>query len=123
MASLILPRALSVTVDYSIYNYFLQAPAGGITLPAATATDIGPGEETWADDNGATITEFAVDISTPPAGTVYAYQLIVDGQVQEEELVTSATDTVLSLTSASAAVIPAGARVVFTIFEVVTTTV
>lgn len=122
MASLILPRALSVTVDYNLYNYFMEAPVGGIALAAATATDIGPGEQTWSDDNGATATQFIVDVSTPPPGTVYAYQLIIDGQLQEEDLVTDVTSTVLELTSATAGTIPAGARVVFTIFEVVTAT-
>lgn len=119
MADLILPRP--VTVSYNLLNYFMTAPAvTGIPLPAATATDIGPGEQSWVDDTGAAITEFAVDISTPPTGTQYAYQLIVDGQVQEEELVTTVSNVVLSLTSATAAAIPASARVVFTIFEVVT---
>ena len=121
MASLILPRSISVAVTYEVLNYFLTAPAGGITLPANTATDIGPATETWLDDTGATVTQFAVDVSTPPAGTQYAYQLIVDGQVQEEGLVTDVTATVLELTSVDAATIPADARIVFTIFQVVTT--
>ncbi|GBG07221.1 hypothetical protein B1748_18260 [Paenibacillus sp. MY03] len=121
MASLILPRAFTVAVAYDVLNYFMIAPVGGISLPAATATDIGPAVETWLDDTGATVTTFAVDISTPPAGTEYAYQLIVDGQLQEEGLVTSVTDAVLELTSATAATIPSEARVVFTIFQVVTT--
>lgn len=121
MASLILPRSISVAVTYDILNYFMTAPVGGIALPAGTATDIGPGAEAWLDDTGAPITQFAVDISTTPAGTEYAYQLIVDGQVQEEGLVTDATAAVLELTSATAATIPSEARVVFTIFQVVTT--
>lgn len=121
MASLILPRSISVAVDYSILNYFMTAPAGGIALAANTATDVGPAEQSWLDDTGATVTQFAVDISTPPPGTEYAYQLIVDGQVQEDGLVTNVTDTVLELTSVDAATIPAEARVVFTIFQVVTT--
>jgi hypothetical protein len=121
MASLILPRSISVAVAYEIMNYFMTAPVGGIALAADTATDIGPAQETWLDDTGATVTQFAVDISTPPAGTEYAYQLIVDGQVQEEGLVTDVTATVLELTSTSAGTIPAEARIVFTIFQVVTT--
>ncbi|MEK3885195.1 hypothetical protein [Paenibacillus sp. PL2-23] len=121
MASLILPRSFTVTVDYDVLNYFMTVPAGGITLPAATPTDIGPSVQTWLDGTGATVTQFAVDISTPPAGTEYAYQLIVDGQVQEEGLVTNVTDTVLELTSADAAAIPNRSQIVFTIFQVVTT--
>ncbi|WP_147384550.1 hypothetical protein [Paenibacillus sp. 1011MAR3C5] len=121
MASLILPRSISVAVDYSILNYFMTAPAGGIALAANTATNIGPAEETWLDDTGATVTQFAVNVSTPPPGTEYAYQLIVDGQVQEEGLVTTVSDTVLEITSATAATIPSEARIVFTVFEVVTT--
>lgn len=121
MASLILPRSISVAVAYEVLNYFMIAPAGGIALAADTATDIGPTAETWLDDTGATVTEFAVDVSTPPAGTEYAYQLIVDGQLQEEGLVTDVTATVLELTSTAAGTIPGEARVVFTIFQVVTT--
>ncbi|RJX36984.1 hypothetical protein D3P09_26135 [Paenibacillus pinisoli] len=121
MASLILPRSISVAVDYSILNYFMTAPVGGIALAANTATDIGPAEESWVDDTGTAITQFAVNVSTPPPGTEYAYQLIVDGQVQEEGLVTTVSDTVLSITSATAATIPGEARIVFTIFQVVTT--
>lgn len=121
MASLILPRSISVEVDYTIYNYFMTAPLLGISLPANTATDIGPGQETWLDDTGSTAATFAVDVSNPPAGTVYAYQLLVDGQVQEEGLVTDVTNAVLELTSVDAATIPSLARVVFTIFAVVTT--
>ncbi|MCU6708374.1 hypothetical protein M6D81_06565 [Paenibacillus sp. J5C_2022] len=122
MADLILPRSLSVAVDYQIYNYFMTAPLLGIALPSATATDIGPTQETWEDDTGTTITEFAVDVSNPPAGTTYAYQLIIEGQVQEEGLMTDVTNTVLELTSASAGTIPSLARVVLTIYQVDTTT-
>ncbi|MHA6481210.1 hypothetical protein ACX1C1_04805 [Paenibacillus sp. strain BS8-2] len=121
MASLILPRPFSVAVAYEIMNYFMIAPTGGIVLTANTPEDIGPATETWLDDTGATVTQFAVDISTPPPGTEYAYQLIVDGQVQEEGLVTDVTDTVLELTSTTAGTIPEDARIVFTIFQVVTT--
>jgi len=121
MADLILPRAFSVEVTYDVLNYFMTAPGTGIDLPATTPTDIGPTAQSWVDDTGAAITQFAVDISTPPAGTEYAYQLIVDGQLQEEGLVTDATATTLELTADTAATIPGEARVVFTIFQVVTT--
>lgn len=118
MADLILPRSLVITSN--IMNYFMTAPVAGIALPATTATDIGPGVAglTWLDDTGATVTAFAVDPSSAPAGHQYFMELYVDGQKQQEGLITAVTTTTLVLTSTTAGTIPGSARIVFTVVDV-----
>lgn len=117
MANLILPR--SPVVSYTLYNYFMTAPAGGIALAANTAVDIGPGNVTysWADNTGAAITQFVVDYSAPVAGHQYGIEFYVEGQLQQQGLVTDLTTVILELTSVTAGTIPQGSRVTLTILD------
>lgn len=114
MADLILPRSMVIT--NTITNYFMTAPTA-IALTAATPVDIGIGPQTWLTDTGAAAAAF-IDVSVPVAGHQYAYELYIDGQKQEEGLITDATSTVLELTSATAGTIPQFARVVYTIVDI-----
>jgi len=116
MANLILPRSAVVTNE--IMNFFMTAPVGGIALPAATAIDIGPTIESWFDDTGSSISEFPVNPSVSPSGHQYAYQLYVDGQIQELGLITTVNTISLFLTSTTAATIPPNARIVFTVVDI-----
>lgn len=117
MANLILPR--QPLVSYTLYNYFMSAPAGGITLTANTAVQIGPDTAgfSWVDNTGAAITEFAVDPSTPVTGHQYGIEFYVEGQLQQRNLVSTITNDALALTSATAASIPAGSPVTLTILD------
>jgi hypothetical protein len=117
MANLILPR--QPLVSYTLYNYFMTAPAGGIALAANTAAQIGPDTAgfSWADNTGTAVTEFAVDPSTPAVGHQYGIEFYVDGQLQQRNLVTTVTNEALALTSVTAGTIPQGAVVTLTILD------
>ena len=91
----------TTTVEPTIHRYFHITPTGGHTGSATYTID----DVDWIDDTGTAVAEGALVPATADNGY---YQMFINGELQEGNIITSVTATEVVITFASTTTIDEG---------------
>ena len=81
----------TTTANPTVIQYFNTAPVGGYTGSASYVID----DIDWVDDSGTAVTAGSL---VPAAANNGFYQLFINGQLQEGDVLTSVTATAVTIT-------------------------